>query len=244
MKLLFLRHADPDYAHDSLTPNGVEEAKALRDYLSSLPIDKAFVSPLGRAKQTMEIALSSPRHQNLTPIVLDFLREFDADVPGQSRTHIAWDFLPEELEEERELLSSPSRWMEAKIYSSSPDLKEKVEAVFAGFDSLLKEEGYVRIGNHYETTKGHQRTLAFFCHFGIESLLLSHLVSASPVVFWHGTCAAPSSITEVYTEERREGKVSFRIAHFGETAHLKMAGREDSFSARFSETFLDPRRHD
>lgn len=58
MRLLFIRHADPDYARDSLTPRGKEEAFALAETLREQWIDAVFCSPLGRAKRTMEVGLS------------------------------------------------------------------------------------------------------------------------------------------------------------------------------------------
>ena len=37
MRLLIVRHADPDYSIDSLTPAGWEEAKLLADRLAPIP---------------------------------------------------------------------------------------------------------------------------------------------------------------------------------------------------------------
>ena len=50
MRLLIVRHADPDYSIDSLTPAGWEEAKLLADRLASVLVAAYYVSPLGRAK--------------------------------------------------------------------------------------------------------------------------------------------------------------------------------------------------
>ena len=62
---------------------------------------------------------------------------------------------------------------------------------------------------------------------------------------WHGFCAAPSSVTTVRTEERREGIVSFRVSEFGDTSHLYIADRQPSVSARFCELFTnEDERHD
>ena len=62
---------------------------------------------------------------------------------------------------------------------------------------------------------------------------------------WHGTCALPSSVTTLITEERRKGISSFRMCAFGDTSHLYAAGREPSFSARFCETYGNwDQRHD
>ncbi|MBQ1268927.1 MAG: histidine phosphatase family protein, partial [Clostridia bacterium] len=54
MRLLFIRHADPDYSIDSLTAKGFEEAELLAEKLKSEKIDYAYVSPLGRAQKTAE----------------------------------------------------------------------------------------------------------------------------------------------------------------------------------------------
>lgn len=52
MKLLIVRHADPDYSIDSLTPTGWREAELLSDRLVRTPADFYYVSPLGRAQDT------------------------------------------------------------------------------------------------------------------------------------------------------------------------------------------------
>lgn len=243
MRLLFIRHADPDYARDSLTPRGEEEALALADALRDEKIDAVYCSPLGRAKRTMEVALSK-RKDHLPVTILPWLREFDAYTPHPPQSR-AWDFLPEDVASYGEEAYSLSGYETAILpYRDSPDFRQKRDEAFAGFDALLKEHGYEKDGLLYRVKEGNDHTLAFFCHFGIEALLLSRLVNAPPLVFFQGTCASPSSVTEVYTEERRKGIASFRILHFGETSHLRKKGMEDSFAARFSETFEDPRRHD
>ena len=54
MKLLIVRHADPDYTVDSLTPKGWKEAELLSNRLSKLVVKEYYVSPLGRAKDTAD----------------------------------------------------------------------------------------------------------------------------------------------------------------------------------------------
>ena len=67
--------------------------------------------------------------------------------------------------------------------------------------------------------------------------LLSHLLGISPMVMWHGFCAAPTSVTTINTEERRKGIASFRVSSFGDTSHLYAAGEPASFHARFCEFY-------
>ena len=52
MKLLIVRHGEPDYEHDSLTEKGWREAELLADRLCRLNIRAFYVSPLGRAQAT------------------------------------------------------------------------------------------------------------------------------------------------------------------------------------------------
>ena len=52
MKLIFVRHCEPDYSIDSLTDKGWREAELLTERMIKLPITKIYCSPLGRAKDT------------------------------------------------------------------------------------------------------------------------------------------------------------------------------------------------
>ena len=52
MKILLIRHGDPDYTIDSLTEKGWREAKLLSNRLEKLEIRDFYVSPLGRARAT------------------------------------------------------------------------------------------------------------------------------------------------------------------------------------------------
>ena len=121
---------------------------------------------------------------------------------------------------------------------------EEYNYVTKSFDALLEKHGYVRDGNFYRAVKPNRDTIAFFCHFALECVLLGHLIGASPMVLWHGFCAAPSSVTTVMTEERRQGTASFRISRFGDVSHLYVKGEEPSFYARYCETFDSDELHD
>jgi hypothetical protein len=79
---------------------------------------------------------------------------------------------------------------------------------------------------------------------GLLAPLLGHLLGISPMVLWHGTCAAPTSVTTVVTEERREGIASFRTLSFGDISHLYVKNEPPAFSARFCECFGNDEVHD
>ena len=53
MRLIFIRHAEPDYEHNCLTEKGLREAEILsRRTASWTGIREVYVSPLLRAKMT------------------------------------------------------------------------------------------------------------------------------------------------------------------------------------------------
>ena len=57
MKLLIIRHGDPDYKNDTLTEKGWREAECLAEMLSKHDITALYMSPLGRAKDTASVTL-------------------------------------------------------------------------------------------------------------------------------------------------------------------------------------------
>ena len=124
------------------------------------------------------------------------------------------------------------------------DVREYYEYVVSELDKLLALHGYERDGKIYRVTEPNRDTIVLFCHFGVECVLLSHLLHLPAFVLWHGTVAPPASVTTLYTEERREGIASFRMQSFGDISHLYVKGMEPSFAARFCETWDSGERRD
>ena len=114
---------------------------------------------------------------------------------------------------------------------------EEYRWVAEGLDKLLADHGYVREGHCYRVEKPSADRLVLICHFGVQCVMLSHLLGISPMVLWHGFCAAPTSVTTVNTEERRKGIASFRVSSFGDISHLYEAGEPVSLHARFCEYY-------
>ena len=243
MKLLIIRHGDPDYALDSLTPVGFREAELLVKRLEKQNIKSFFVSPLGRAQATIKPTLEKLGKSATT---LDWLREFPVVIEGKNNRpghSCAWDWLPEIWTADQNCFDKDN-WVEFKAFQST-DAKQKYKEVCDGLDALLAGNGYRRDGSIYRAERANEDTVALVCHFGLECVLLSHLLNISPMLLWHGLCAAPSSVTTLVTEERREGITYFRMLSFGDTSHLYVENVEPSFAARFCETFdSQDQRHD
>ena len=240
MKLLIIRHGDPDYTIDSLTDTGWEEARLLSDRLAKLDIAAFYCSPLGRARDT---AAPTLERLNREAEICPWLREFAPRVVKPSKTGVAWDWLPGDWTPRAEFYDK-DRWHTAPEFQAA-GVYEEYRWVAEGLDALLARHGYVRQGNYYRAERPNMDTVVLFCHYGLECVLLSHLMGCSPMILWHGSCALPTSVTTLITEERREGIASFRMNGFGDISHLYAAGREPSFSARFCEMYTNENeRHD
>lgn len=241
MRLMIIRHAEPDYSIDSLTPRGWEEAEILAKRISKLNVKAFYCSPLGRAKDTASCTLKAMGRE---AEIMPWLQEIPIlpDVPHTDKPVCAWDWLPQDWTKEPDFFLH-DKWAQVQTMAKA-GMGTYCAQVTDGLDAVLAHHGYVREGNFYRVEKSNQDTVVFFCHFGLECVLLGHLLHISPMVLWHSTCAAPTSVTVLNTEERREGIASFRMSNFGDISHLYAAGKEPSFAARFCETYQtrDPNR--
>ncbi len=235
MKLLIIRHADPDYSIDSLTEKGWREAACLTERLTRTPAEYYYTSPQGRAKATASGTLKA---LNRTAEECTWLREFTAPIHKPNRPDewsIPWDWLPQDWMSDPRLFDY-DHWFENECLTPG-GVKEQYDWVTGQLDALLARHGYEREGAWYHAVRANRDTVVFFCHLGVECVLLSHLLHVSPFILWHGMCALPSSVTTLVTEERREGIAAFRMLTFGDLTHLYSANEPPSFAARFRETY-------
>lgn len=242
MKILIVRHGDPDYSIDSLTEKGWKEAELLAERISQIDIKEFYLSPLGRAQDTASCTLEK---MGRTGITYDWLREFWPRInrPDKEVRKLCWDWLPADWTIEPKYYDV-NTWTDTDIMKEAK-VQEAYDTVCSGIDELLKSHGYVRENNYYRVEKANNDTIVIFCHFGTKCAILSHLLHVSPMILWHGFCAAPTSVTVVNTEERRKGIASWRISSFGDISHLYVAGEEPSFAARFCECYdNEDERHD
>ena len=220
MRILLIRHGDPDYVNDTLTEKGRREAALLAKRAVSMNMGECYKSPLGRAKDTATPCLEVT---GKTAEILDWLQEFPAQVDLNKNPELEKAY--PDVKKEGEHFLPRIAWDMVPGYWTEQ------------FDHFLAEHGYVREGAHYRVEKESDETVTFFCHFGISCVLLSHLWNVSPFVLWHCLALAPTSVTEVVTEEREQGTAYFRGLKVGDISHLYAGGEEPSFAARFCETY-------
>lgn len=235
MQILIVRHGDPNYEKDTLTKKGWREAECLADRLAKLDVKEFYVSPLGRARDTASLTLEKVGREAVElPWMQEFVRAQIARPDAEART-IPWDWLPQDWMGEEDFYDR-CKWKNMPVMQDS-EIQREYQWVADGLDQLLAEHGYVRCGNYYRAERPNADRIVLICHFGVQCVMLSHLLGISPMILWHGFCAAPTSVTTINTEERRKGIASFRVASFGDVSHLYAAGEPISFSARFCEYY-------
>ena len=167
-------------------------------------------------------------------------RRFD---PDAGRETVIWDWLPQRWTAEKDFYDR-EKWMHVPVMEEA-GVPAEAQWVYDGLDEVLAKHGYKREGEIYRALRPNRDSIVFFCHFGVECVILGHLLGISPMPLWHGTCALTTSVTTLLTEERRRGIASFRMNAFGDVSHLTAFGQEPSFSARFCETWdCAEERHD
>jgi len=238
MKLVFIRHADPDYPNNTLTEKGFLEAEALAKCYSSDDFDYIYTSPLPRARITCDTVIKGKKEVH----EVKWLEEFGHPLKYKGKTIPNWDLLPTLIEENKDDLIS-NNYLESELMKSG-DISKHINEVISNFDKVLKEHGYQREGLNYKVINPNKDTIVFFGHLGIISVLISHLIH---IPYWQVAqyfCLLTSSVTTFISEERHDDIAQFRCYSLSDISHLKKAGLKPSFAARFRETRLDDDRID
>ena len=236
MRILIIRHGDPDYEKDSLTQKGWHEAELLADKMEKTDVTAFYVSPLGRAQDTASVTLKRLGRSAKT---YHWLREFHAPIYDKKtkKPRGPWDLMPSFFTKDDDLYDV-KKWADTEFMKQGR-VKQEYRKVSQGLDKVLKAHGYERKDKYYKAVNANKDTIVFFCHFGVECVMLSHLLNISPVCLWQGFCAAPTSVTTLYTEEREKGIAVWRCSSFGDISHLYAGNEEPAFAARFCEIYDD-----
>lgn len=237
MRLIFIRHAEPDYSIDSLTAAGFREAELLARRVAQWDATAFFVSPLGRAQDTARPSLAAAGR---TAQTLPWLEEFRCgeyqmpDREGKTKT-VPWDFLPEYWTARPEF-ADRDRWTELPVMQAMPQsVADRYAWVCGGIDGLLAQYGYTRQGRVYRVADDARRdaVLVFFCHLGTTGAVCGHLLNMAPPLLWQSFFLPPSSVTVLNTEEQTPGVAGFRCQAMGDTAHLRGTGEPVSQMGAF-----------
>ncbi len=212
MKILLIRHGDPNYEDDCLTDKGKKEAQCLNKMLKEISIDDIYVSPLGRAQETCNIATEG---KNILPTTLDWLMERNITANGKDSL---WESYGETYLNTSDNHKPQDRY---NLDKSLPEGVEQFNRVKNGFDKLLSNYGYIRNGEMYDIKKHSDKTVALFCHKGLILTLLSDILHWPLPMIFVSLHIDTTSVTTLKLIENNK-LANFKAISINDTKHLHL----------------------
>lgn len=218
MRIIFVRHGHPDYAHDCLTPLGREHAQAAALRLKDEGIKAIYSSTHGRAMETA---------QHLADVIglpvtgCGFMREINwGSVDGEAlyADGHPWDTVDRMVADGQSLLAPD--WMHRESFRRNK-VVQCVESIAAATDDWLAALGYTREGLYYRAGKDTSRTIAVFGHGGASTAMLAHLLNL-PFPFVTSTMGLDyTGITIVCLPDRAGALVKPHIELLNDARHIR-----------------------
>ncbi len=215
MRIVFVRHGEPDYARDCLTDEGRAQAEAAAERLAGEGVSEIYASPSGRAAQTAACAAA---RLGLPVTTLDYMREISWSNPMLPHSGRFWKLSDRMLEEGFDFRGQD--WREHPFFRGQPATKRCGE-IAALFDEFLAGHGYRREGRLFLCAGGADRTVALFSHAGSGACVLAHLLS---LPFPYVVATMPFGFASLVIVELpvMEGAHVFpRLELFNDCAHIR-----------------------
>lgn len=215
MRVYIIRHADPDYENDTLTPAGHHEAIALARRLSGYKLDMIYASPITRAKMTAQYTADLCK---IDPIIEDWLIE----IPGWEIDELngvpAWD-IPGEIFREKTPFATHETWQQLP-YLGGVRFSSYWEDFKQNSDTFIEKHGYKREEGRYRQIEPNDHQIAVFCHNGTALAWLAHLLEIPLPMIWSSFWHAPSAVSTILFEERSHIWAVPRCLSVGDVSHL------------------------
>ena len=180
MLLYFIRHGDPIYNPDSLTPLGHRQAEAIGRRVARCGLDKIYASPMVRATQTA-VPAAELLGQEIHP--LDFASEQHAwdeltyVYPDGRRTWACSHPETLQLFATPELRALGMQWYDHPAFQNTT-YRLGMERIARESDAFLAAHGYERLEREgfYKAVKPNNDRIALFAHAGFGVAFLSHVL--------------------------------------------------------------------
>lgn len=221
MRLYLVRHADPDYSIDSLTPAGHKEAQALAVRMERIAPTHLYCSPVQRARHTCQYtARTLGLEMTIEP--------WTAELSKCRQTYEPWGDLciwdcPGEMIRAYDPMPTRESWHTLPEFSN-PLYKQTFEMVGRESDAFFARHGYVREGGRYRIVTPNTDRLALFCHGGFGLWWLAHLLEIPLPLVFSSFFLPPSSVTTILFDERSKEWATPRCIGAGDVSHLYAAG--------------------
>ena len=176
MRIVFIRHGDPNYDLDCLTELGHKQAKIAAQRLLKEGIEEIYSSPLGRAKQTAQAFSEASGIDDIK--ILDFMQEIRFGREGEMYDD-KWNpwLVVEDLVKNGKDIQTPD-WREYPVFKENLATVD-ADKIAVEADKWLSSLGYEREGKFYRCTRKEdkEKTIALFCHGGSSTAFFSRVLN-------------------------------------------------------------------
>ena len=208
MRIILVRHGDPDYVKDCLTEKGKIQAEAAAERLMGEKIDAIWSSSCGRAYET---ALAFSRRSGIGPVrQLEFMREIRFGY-GEAlySTGNPWDETDRMSREGEEILIR--NWQELPFFQGNA-ATEDVDKIAVETDNWMRELGYERDGLYYRCQRSDEKeyTVALFAHGGSGTAMLARLLNL-PFFYLCGLIRMEHTAITIVRFEQKEGETGMPV---------------------------------
>ena len=172
MRIIFVRHGEPNYAKDCLTELGKLQAAACAARLKDEPITAVYSSTNGRAAETASY-IAAPH--GLTVESFDFMRELGwRMLEGEPLADgLPWNEVNEMVARGMNILDPD--WAEGEPFCRNYTTGRALAAA-AAFDAFLEPFGYRREGSYYRVLRENTDTIVMASHGGSGTAVIAHLL--------------------------------------------------------------------
>lgn len=238
MLFFYVRHGDPIYNPDSLTPFGHRQAEAVGRMLAQYKIDEIYASTSERAKLTAAPLLEILK-KDVT--LLDFANESyawrDLTCYSESLGIYTWLFNAPEMKtlfHTPELIALGQRWYEHPEFKKEKlaerDFKAGIERIQRESDAFFETLGYKRESDgKYKVISDSNKRVALFAHQGFGLAFLSCVLGIPYPTFASHFDIFTSGVT-VIEFSNCDGYAYPRVLELSSSAHLYKDGLPTKYS--------------
>lgn len=178
MLLFYVRHGDPIYNPNMLTPLGEKQAHAVAKRLAAHGLDEIYSSPSVRARQTAQPTADMTK---LPVTEVDFADEAHAWRDLTTKTEDGRNTWLFQYTPTRMLLTSKEVRDLGDEWYRHPDLTQYeagIKRVYDNVDAFMSSLGYEheRYNGRYKVTRRNDKRVALFAHQGFGLAFLSSLL--------------------------------------------------------------------
>lgn len=227
MLLYIIRHGEPDYKNDTLTPMGWKQAEALARRFAVHGLDRIYSSPLGRAKDTAKPTcelLGLPMETEEWASESHAWEDISCPLPGGGSGWIFFRKQTEILNEESADLNR-NNWFDAPCFAQYRErIMKGFERMQASSDEFLARQGYVREGTKYRIERPNNDKVALFCHQGFSMEFLPVLLQIPPQITFAGFDFSHTGVTIFEFRNDSSGYTMPRCLCLSDVSHIYEAG--------------------